>query len=151
MIRVLFVCTGNICRSPMAEGVFRHLVRAAGLEDRFHIDSAGTDDYHEGETPDRRGVKVALARGVSLAGQKARPLCMTDYGSFDYILAMDGGHFREINARAPAGHGAKVEMFMAQEVPDPWHGGESDFENVFDMVMAGGTVLLARMRKEHRL
>lgn len=135
----------------MAEGVFRHLVKEAGLEESFHIDSAGTDSYHEGETPDHRGMKVALSRGVSLTGQTARGLHVTDYGSFDYIFAMDNGHFRELNARAPGGHSAKIEMFMGREVPDPWYGNEKDFELVYDLVLEGSAAILEQMRKEHQL
>lgn len=135
----------------MAEGVFRSLVKEAGLENEFHIDSAGTDSYHAGEAPDHRGIKIALKRGVTLAGQTARGLAVTDYGRFDYIFAMDNGHFTEINARAPGGHNAKIDMFMGREVPDPWYGSEQDFEQVFDLVLEGSTALLERIRKERAL
>ncbi|MBW7910926.1 MAG: low molecular weight phosphotyrosine protein phosphatase [Alphaproteobacteria bacterium] len=155
VVKILFVCTGNICRSPTAEGVFRHLAQDAGLGARFHIDSAGTDSYHIGEGPDRRAVKIAARHGVSLAGQRARALKPEDFNTFDYLYAMDGGHFFDMQSRAPSGHTAKVEMFLAaagaegQDVPDPWYGNEADFENVFDMVHSASQTLLEKLRKAH--
>src|SRR5262245_34651070 len=99
VIRILFVCTGNICRSPTAEGVFRHLVEKEGLGGIFQIDSAGTDSYHAGQAPDKRAVKVAKKHGVQIGHQKARALDAKDYDAYDYIFAMDGGHFHEIKER----------------------------------------------------
>jgi len=157
VLRVLFVCTGNICRSPTAEGVFRHLANAAGLGARFHVDSAGTDSYHEGEAPDRRAVKIAAHRGVSLQGQRARALKADDFNAFDYLYAMDGGHLFDMQNRAPAGHRGKVELFLVasghaeQDVPDPWYGTDADFENVFELVHEAATVLLGRLRETHSL
>lgn len=158
MIKVLFVCTGNICRSPTAEGLFRHMAEQKGLATAFAADSAGTDSYHDGEKPDARAVKVAKKRGVSLAGQKARRLVEKDYFDFDYIYAMDGGHFYEIQKRAPERRKAKIEMFLKSathlsntEVPDPWYGTEEDFEQAFSLIEQGVEAILQKLKEEHRL
>ena len=158
VIRILFVCTGNICRSPTAEGVFRHLVEKEGLSDRFQIGSAGTDSYHAGQGPDKRAVKIAKKHGVQIGDQKARALKPEDYNTYDYIFAMDGGHFHELKERAPKGHRAQILMFLAasthldkQEVPDPWYGNEKDFEDVFALVFAGSGALLKKIREDHKL
>lgn len=157
VIKILFVCTGNICRSPTAEGVFRHLADAAGVQHRFHIDSAGTDSYHVGESPDKRAAKVAARHGVSLQGQRARALRTEDFNAFDYLYAMDGGHLFDMENRAPAGHTGKVELFLAaaghdaQDVPDPWYGEERDFENVFSLVKEAATDLFSHLRKVHQV
>jgi protein-tyrosine phosphatase len=157
VIKVLFVCTGNICRSPTAEGVFRHLAAEAGLAEKFEIDSAGTDSYHIGEAPDRRAIKIAARHGVSLQGQRARALRPEDFNVFDYLYAMDGGHLFDMQSRAPEGHTGKVALFLAaaghaaQDVPDPWYGTEADFENVFDMVKGASAELLSRLQKAHDL
>lgn len=157
VIKVLFVCTGNICRSPTAEGVFRHLVHEAGVDGRFHIDSAGTDSYHVGESPDKRAIKIAARHGVSLQGQRARALRAEDFNTFDYLYAMDGGHLFDMQNRAPAGHTAKVELFLsaaghaAQDVPDPWYGDEGDFEQVFSLVHDAAGTLFDNLRKAHAI
>ncbi len=158
VIRILFVCTGNICRSPTAEGVFRHLVDKEGLKDRFQIDSAGTDSYHAGQGPDKRAVKIAKKYGVSIGHQLARALTAKDYDTYDYIFAMDGGHFHELKERAPAKHKAQIQMFLSacthidkQEVPDPWYGDEKDFEQVFGLVNEGAQALLKKIREERNL
>lgn len=158
MISVLFVCTGNICRSPTAEGVFRHIVRQAGLDGEFRIASAGTESYHEGEPPDARAVKVASANGVSLDGQLARGLARGDFNDFDYIFAMDGGHFYELHRRAPKERRARIHMFLEEvkhvntkEVPDPWYGDENDFRHVFGLVNEGAQAILSKIRQEHNL
>lgn len=158
VIRVLFVCTGNICRSPTAEGVFRHLVEQEGLGDRFVIGSAGTDAYHEGDAPDRRAVRIAKTRGVDIGHQRARSLTAKDYADYDYIFAMDGGHLHELQSRAPRGHSARIGMFLGapgphgrDEVPDPWYGQEKDFEEVYDLVLGGAKELLQKIRAEHGL
>jgi protein-tyrosine phosphatase len=137
--------------------VFRHLAREAGLESCFHIDSAGTDSYHVGESPDRRAVKIAQRHGVSLQGQRARALTAEDFNRFDYLFAMDGGHLFDMQSRAPAGHNGRIELFLAaagheaQDVPDPWYGNEQDFENVFALVHDGASALLDNLRKAHAL
>ena len=158
MISVLFVCTGNICRSPTAEGVFRHIVRDAGLEREFRIESAGTEAHHEGAPPDPRSVKVATRNGVSLEGQLARAVTRADFNEFDYIFAMDGSHFYELHRRSPKERRARIEMFLTdvaqantKEVPDPWYGQESDFDHVFRLVNDGARAILDKIRKEHKL
>lgn len=157
VLKLLFVCTGNICRSPTAEGVFRHLAAEAGLADKFRIDSAGTDSYHIGEAPDRRAIKIAARHGVSLQGQRARALRPEDFNAFDYLYAMDGGHLFDMQSRAPEGHTGKISLFLsaagheAQDVPDPWYGTEADFENVFDLVQGASAQLLGRLRGVHGL
>jgi protein-tyrosine phosphatase len=152
-LRILFVCTGNICRSPTAEGVFRHLVGAAGLESAFHIESAGTEDYHAGETPDARSVKKALEKGVDLSRQRARQVREADFSDFDYIYAMDSGHHRILAKRAPKAATAKLVMFRAdgEDVPDPWYGTEADFENVYALVHDNAGALLKKLREDHKL
>ena len=158
VIRILFVCTGNICRSPTAEGVFRHLVEKEGLAPYFEIGSAGTDSYHEGQGPDKRAIKIAKKHGVHIGDQKARALKAEDYETYDYIFAMDGGHFHELKERAPKKHKAQIQMFLTasthldkHEVPDPWYGNEKDFEDVFALVFTGSTALLKKIREDHKL
>ena len=152
VIKVLFVCTGNICRSPTAEGVFRHLARQAGLERSFHIDSAGTDSYHIGEKPDARAIKVAGRNGVALDGQRARSVEDRDFAEFDYIFAMDGGHFSELGTRAPEKTKARIRMFLENgDVPDPWSGTDADFERIFCLVQEGAVALLKKIREERGL
>lgn len=157
-VKIIFVCTGNICRSPTAEGVFRHLAAAAGLESRFQIDSAGTDSYHVGEAPDKRAVKIAARHGVSLQGQRARALAPADFNAFDYLFAMDGGHLFDMQNRAPQGHTGRIELFLSaagidgrQDVPDPWYGSEADFEDVFALVSSASEKLLNRLKEGHGL
>jgi protein-tyrosine phosphatase len=152
VISVLFVCTGNICRSPTAEGVFRHLVEDAGLEDEFRIASSGTESYHVGDPPDARSIRTAAKYGVSLQGQSARHLAAGDYSEFDYIFAMDSGHFSILNTRAPKNARAKIAMFLESgDVPDPWYGAEPDFEHVYALVRERCEELLNVLRKDHRL
>jgi protein-tyrosine phosphatase len=150
VIRILFVCTGNICRSPTAEGVFRHFAEKEGLGALFRIDSAGTEAYHAGDPPDHRAIRIAKKYGVDIAGQRARTLAPEDYDSYDYIYAMDNGHFSEIKGRAPKTARAKIGMFLdAAEVPDPWYGGDKDFEEVYALVSAGAAAILEKIRKDH--
>ena len=139
---VLFVCLGNICRSPLAEGVFRHVVREAGMQDRFLIDSAGTSGYHTGEAPDPRTCAVAAARGVVL-DHAARRFGPHDLERFDYVLAMDADNLERVQEAARGSRsGAYVGLLRefdpeapaGAEVPDPYFGGERGFEDVHDMV-----------------
>ncbi len=152
MIRVLFVCTGNICRSPTAEGVFRHLVTAAGLENAFDIASAGTDSYHVGEAPDTRAIKVARENGVDISGQRAQQVQPEDFENFEYIFAMDNGHLQELQHRAPPGSLAHIALFLdtadgtENDVPDPWYGSEEDFHRVYAMVDKGARAILEKIR-----
>jgi protein-tyrosine phosphatase len=150
---VLMVCTGNICRSPTADGVLRHLVREAGLERLIEVDSAGTHDYHVGEAPDERAQRHALRRGYDLAGLRARQVARVDFERFDLILAMDRGHLALLERAAPTQHRHKLRLFMQfaagwreSEVPDPYYGGEAGFERVLDMIEAGARGVLAELR-----
>jgi protein-tyrosine phosphatase len=152
---VLFVCTGNICRSPTAEGVFRHLARERGVLDLLRIDSAGTHDYHVGEAPDARSVEHAARRGYDLAPLRARQVSGADFREFDRILAMDRGHLRQLKAMAPAGSPARVAMFLDHsgswrglDVPDPYYGGSRGFEEVLDMVEEASARLLEEILAE---
>ena len=140
-IKVLFVCMGNICRSPTAEGVFVKLIEEQGLEDRFEIDSAGTHAYHEGEAPDLRAQKAAQARDVKLKHLKARKVVVGDFEDYHYILAMDQDNFSILTEACPEEHQHKIKYFMdyaphleTREVPDPYYGGRYGFETVLDLV-----------------
>jgi len=150
---VLFVCTGNICRSPTADGVFRHLVREAGLEAKVRVDSAGTHDYHAGEPPDERAQVHALRRGYDLSALRARQVARGDFERFDLVLAMDRGHLRVLQRLAPPEHRHKLRLFMEfaatrrrDEVPDPYYGGAGGFEEVLDMVEDAAHGLLEELR-----
>lgn len=139
MISILMVCTGNICRSPTAEGVL--VAKAAARGVKLRVDSAGTHDYHVGEPPDARSMKHAKRRGYDLSTQRARQVCAADFREFDYILAMDRGHLRELEDLAPADARARLSLFLAasknceaHDVPDPYYGGDAGFEAVLDMV-----------------
>jgi len=139
-IRVLFVCLGNICRSPTAQGVFEARLHARGLRQLYQIDSAGTGGYHAGEPPDRRATAAARKRGYDLSQQRARAVRDSDFVEFDLILAMDKSNLENLLARAPAGARDRVQLFMSatpdlqQEVPDPYFGGDDGFERVLDML-----------------
>ncbi len=151
--RVCFVCLGNICRSPTAEGVFRHLVEQAGQDAAFVIDSAGTAAYHEGEAPDRRSTAASAARGVTLAGQ-ARQFRREDLSRFDHVLAMDQANLHALQQLAPdLPSRDKVRLLRDHdptsppnsEVPDPYYGGPQGFDLVFDICMAACRPLLAQL------
>jgi protein-tyrosine phosphatase len=147
-VRILFVCLGNICRSPTAEGVMRRLVREEGLEDRIEIDSAGTGGWHVGAPPDARATEAAARRGTLLEGA-ARRFEPADFERFDLILAMDRENRRDLLALAPDdGARAKVRMFRAGDldVPDPYYGGDDGFEEVLDLVEEAARDLLAELR-----
>lgn len=151
---VLFVCTGNICRSPTAHGAFRHALQAAGMERWVTVDSAGTHGYHIGDPPDPRSVAAAKARGVVIHDLRARKLVAADAELFDLILAMDRGHLSHIQRLVPAGSRAQVSLFLdyapeavLREVPDPYYGGAQDFELVLDLVEQGVRGLLAHVRR----
>lgn len=146
---VLFVCTGNICRSPTADGVFRKMVREAGLEGRILVDSAGVSGWHEGEAPDSRSQNEAARRGYDLSMLRARAVVPSDFGRFDLLLAMDKGHERQLLAMAPSEERGRVRMFMsfaqdaqASEVPDPYYGGSDGFAHVLDLIEAACRGLL---------
>jgi len=155
MVRsVLLVCTGNICRSPTADGVLRRLIGEAGLEERVLVDSAGTHGYHVGEAPDARAQEHARRRGYDLSGLRARQVAEDDFERFDLILAMDRGHLAILRRLTPPEHRDKLRLFMefaegwdAAEVPDPYYGGEAGFENVLDMIEAGSRGVLAELQR----
>jgi len=155
LIRVLFVCTGNICRSPTAEGVFRQLALLDDLHDQVVVDSAGTHGYHVGEEPDRRSVLAAARRGYDLSGLRARQISRADFVEFDYLLAMDRGHLSILETGAPIEHRQKVSLFLhfsrkftGNDVPDPYFGGEQGFEHVLDLIEDGAAGLLADIKKK---
>ncbi len=151
-IKILFVCMGNICRSPTAHGVFRHLVREAGLEHRIEIDSAGTHAYHLGEPPDRRSCETARERGVDIGDLRARRARSQDFLDFDYVLAMDEDNYRNLAELCPSGMEKKLKLFMdfapelqVREVPDPYYGGARGFDLVFDLLESASRGLLAEL------
>ena len=155
MIRVLFVCTGNICRSPTAEGVFRHRVRAAGLADRIAADSAGTHGYHVGEPPDPRACAVARSRGYGIDDLRARKFSPRDFHHFDLVLAMDRGHHRFLTRVMPVTRAERLRLFLdfapnlgVQDVPDPYYGGPEGFVQVLDLIEAGARAVLASLRHQ---
>lgn len=151
---VLFVCTGNICRSPTAEGVFLSLVRQSGLADRIHVDSAGTHDYHVGEAPDERSCRHAKLRGYDLTELRARQVDDLDFERFDLILGMDWDHMALLEAQCPPQHRHKVRRLMefapglADVVADPYYGGKAGFEQVLDQVETACAGLLRHIRGE---
>lgn len=152
---VLMVCTGNICRSPTAEGVLRHRLRQAGLAERVHVDSAGTHDYHVGSPPDERSSHHASLRGYDLSDQRARQVQPADFERFDLILAMDNGHMDLLEADCPPQHRAKLRRMMefappglADEVADPYYGGKQGFETVLDHIEAACDGVLHFLRGE---
>jgi len=157
-VSVLFVCMGNICRSPTAEGVFRHLVRQEKLEELIQTDSAGTHAYHIGNPPDTRALTTAERRGIALHDLRARRVSAEDFDLFDYILAMDRDNYEILSTICPPGYEARLRMLMEfaphlniPEVPDPYYGGASGFERVFDMVEEAARGLLADIRRENAL
>jgi protein-tyrosine phosphatase len=153
--RILFVCMGNICRSPTAEGVMRALVRDAGLEHEIEIDSAGTGDWHAGDPPDRRATDAARLRGFTLEGA-ARQVTPRDFEDFDLVLALDRDNLRDLRAIAPEGTEEKIRLLREfdphsagapdLDVPDPYYGGPRGFETVLDQVEAACRGLLDELR-----
>ena len=166
MVRVLFVCLGNICRSPTAEGVFRALVEQAGLEHEIDIESAGTGAFHIGAGADPRSVQAARARGYDLSRHRARQVCIEDFAMFDYVLAMDRENLRALHdlselrksrkqlagAAQPAQVGLLLEFARrcsVREVPDPYYRRDDGFDIVIDMVEDAASGLLEHIRKRH--
>jgi protein-tyrosine phosphatase len=142
---ILFVCTGNICRSPTAEAVLKSLCLGAGIE--LRIESAGLGDWHVGDPPDERAQRHARSRGYDLSAQRARQVRTRDFEEFDMILAMDRGHRRALLGMAPAQHHAKIRLFVADaDVPDPYYGGAASFERVLDLVEERCRALLDELK-----
>jgi protein-tyrosine phosphatase len=147
----LFVCTGNICRSPTAAGVFAHFVRQAGLQDSIHVESAGTQDYHAGEAPDDRAQEHALRRGYDLSELRARQVRKKDLEEFDLILAMDQGHLDILQANCKPEQRGKIRLLIkGRDVPDPYYGGPEAFDRVLDMVEVACLALLDEVREKLR-
>jgi protein-tyrosine phosphatase len=144
-IGVLFVCTGNICRSPMAEGVFRGMARQAGLEPVFTVDSAGTYDGHAGEPPSALAIAAAARRGYDISGLRARPVVATDVARFDHVLAMDRGHLADLRRLAPRGLTQRPRLFTSADVADPYGGSARDYERALDVIEAGCRDLLGTL------
>lgn len=157
--RVLMVCTGNICRSPTAEGVLRAKLQQAGLGGQVLVDSAGTQGYHTAEPPDPRAIRAAAQRGYDIAGIRARPLRPEDFSQFDWLLAMDQGHLDWMAKRAPAAASGRVGLLMpmarrhpgVHEVPDPYYGGPAGFDHVLDLVEDACDGLVERLRAGQEL
>jgi protein-tyrosine phosphatase len=158
-VRVCFVCLGNICRSPTAEGVFRHLVREAGLEHAIEIDSAGTAGYHSGDAPDRRARAAGKRAGIPIGGS-ARQFAAVDFARFDYVIAMDSTNFADLTslARSPE-LSRKIRLMRSYDpaapsgapIPDPYYGDDSGFDEVLELCLVACTHLLREIRAEHEL
>jgi low molecular weight protein-tyrosine phosphatase len=154
-LKVLFVCMGNICRSPTAQGVFEALLGDAQLAHRVHVDSAGTHAYHLGEQPDQRATRAAAGRGIDLTRQRARRITPADFARFDYVLAMDSSNLEDLLSICPSEHRGKVHLFLEfagpstpRDVPDPYYGGAQGFERVLDLVEDGARGLLDDIRRQ---
>lgn len=154
---VLFVCLGNICRSPTAEAVFRERAARAGMASRILVASAGIGDWHVGEPPDKRAILHAAKRGYDLRRQRARQICEDDFQRFGWVLAMDRANLREVEAMRPSDHDGHIGLFLdlapslgVREVPDPYYGGEDGFERVLDLIEAASDSLLERIGKGDR-
>jgi low molecular weight protein-tyrosine phosphatase len=144
--RILFVCTGNICRSPTAEGVLRQLASQARID--VHVESAGTGDWHVGQAPDERAQHHARGRGYDLSAQRARQVEGRDFEQFDLIVAMDRGHLAILQRQCPPQHRKKLRLLVeGRDVPDPYYGGAEGFERVLDMVETGCRGLLDEITK----
>ena len=155
-IGILFVCLGNICRSPTAHGVFRSLLQESGLAEQVRVDSAGTGGWHAGESPDPRTLAAAALRGYDFSDLRARRVRAADFREFGYILAMDRSNLGDLRQMRPQGACTEPGLFLRYgqcaaplEVPDPYSGGERGFEEVLDLVERGAAGLLARLRRQH--
>lgn len=159
MVKVLMVCMGNICRSPMAEGVFRHLVQNAGLADKVYVESAGTHAYHTGSHPDKRSQAIAQSRGVDLSAIRARKVEVEDLDIFDYVIAMDDDNYRYLfELCLTPMHQEKIHRMMEyapdlpeREVPDPYYGGRGGFVRVMNLVEKSAQGLLLHICEHHNL
>ena len=156
-VSVLFVCMGNICRSPTAEGMFRKLHQELAPELDIHMDSAGTHAYHIGDPPDLRSQAAALERGVDISSLRGRQVGTQDFQDFDYIIAMDSDNLRRLQALRPKQARAELKLLLEYapktsltDVPDPYYGGADGFERVLDLVEAGSSGLLDEIRKREK-
>lgn len=151
---ILFVCMGNICRSPLAEGIFTHIAKTAGKEQQFHIDSAGTGGWHAGNPPDPRSVDVAAKHGIDISGQRARQVKRDDFERFDLILCMDEDNLARLSQSCPPAYRQKLHLFSQyangtrKSVPDPYYGGEDGFLAVYNMLFAGCMSLLEKIDED---
>ncbi len=151
-VSVLFVCLGNICRSPSAEGVFRKVVEQAGLSDQVRIDSCGTGNWHVGKSPDNRAQQAAARRGIDIGGLRARQFAPSDLEDFDYVLVMDHANLRDVKEVWQRHGGNEPELFLSYgtsdelEVPDPYYGGHQGFEIVLDLIQEASEGLLENIR-----
>ncbi len=157
-VNVLFVCMGNICRSPTAEGVFTELVKRQGFGEQLRIDSAGTIDYHTGEAPDSRAQEASRRRGIDIGHLRARQVAESDYCEFDYVLAMDRENLNYMMHECPHEKRDRLSLFLdfapdesVREVPDPYYGGQNGFDRVFALVLAASEGLLSHIQEHHRL
>jgi len=157
-VKVLFVCMGNICRSPTAQGVFEKLVAETSLSGTVMTDSAGTHAYHVGEPPDSRASAAARRRGIDLSGQKARRVEEADFEIFDYVLAMDRSNYEDLAGLCLPEYRSKLRLFLefapelgTPDVPDPYYGGTTGFERVLDLIETASGALLASIRQQHGL
>jgi protein-tyrosine phosphatase len=157
-IEVLFVCMGNICRSPTAEAVFRAVVERAGMGQHILIDSAGTHDYHVGKPPDARAQRAAMQRGYDMGALRGRQVQRADFSRFDYVLAMDNANLALLRRLRPQNATGHMGLFLdfsstqgEREVPDPYYGGASGFEHVLDLVEDASEGLMAHLRRTHFL
>ncbi len=155
VIQVLMVCLGNICRSPTAHGVMDKYIKNKKLDDYIRVDSAGTGDWHIGESPDQRAVQAAAGRGYQIASLRARQVCQADFEEFDYLLAMDRTNLRELKNRCPGTHQSKLQLLLQysnsghESVPDPYYSGAQGFELVLDLVEEACEQLLLHIQTEH--
>ena len=151
-MRVPFVCLGNICRSPTAEGVLRHKLREAGLADQVEVASAGTGDWHVGKAPDKRSQAAAKLRGYDLSAQRAQQVTRADFATYDLILAMDNSNLRHLKAMQPAKGKAELDLFLRRyqsevdEVPDPYYDGDQGFEQVLDLIERASDLLVIELK-----
>ncbi len=159
MIKVLFVCLGNICRSPLAEAIFNHKIQALGLSRSFKSDSAGTSDYHIGELPDERTIQCALRKGLDI-NHRGRQVNHTDFRDFDYIVAMDDSNLRKLQTLGAKYRFADKEIFLMRDfvvgwegmpVPDPYYGGIEGFDEVYEILDVAIDSFLAKIKEVHQL
>jgi protein-tyrosine phosphatase len=154
LMRILMVCLGNICRSPLAEGIMRE--KAKNWPVQPYVDSAGTGGWHAGEAPDQRSIAVASRYGIDISMQKARKFRLSDFSDFDFIFAMDRSNLNDILSIAPEEHSAKVHLLLnyagkgLADVPDPWYGDETDFESVYLQLNEALEVIESKLQEENK-